>query len=329
MLCLCLCLRQGTPPPLASLPNAPPPHRCNPPTPQNQMTALRAGLDGTPLVLIQGPPGTGKTRTILNLLSVVMHAAAKGSLELMPIAGGVNENGSSGSGGALAAAATGASREAAAAAAASRGSARLERDEGRQYLWALQSPWMFGLPARRDAVGPWPRECVAGMIGWLVGWFSGWLVGWLVGWLGRALIRTTRPILQPYLMPVLTPPPPPLTPPLHPSQTSPSTAPTPGQSTDCFGLTRTPPVAAIGQRSGPKAHVLVCAPSNSALDEIVLRVVKMVGWGLGLDWGFQSVGFGASNLHIASQLPQQSDHSRSNTHSMHPPPTHPPHHTRA
>ncbi len=32
---------------------------------------------------LQGPPGTGKTRTILNLLSVVMHAAAKGSLELL------------------------------------------------------------------------------------------------------------------------------------------------------------------------------------------------------------------------------------------------------
>eukprot|EP00955_Chlamydomonas_euryale_P010003 107396-Chlamydomonas_euryale.AAC.2 len=37
------------------------------------MDALKAGLDGTPVVLIQGPPGTGKTRTILNLLSVVMH----------------------------------------------------------------------------------------------------------------------------------------------------------------------------------------------------------------------------------------------------------------
>jgi hypothetical protein len=52
-----------------------------------QMEALQAGLDGTPLVLIQGPPGTGKTRTILNLLSVVMHAAAKGSLELMRVGG--------------------------------------------------------------------------------------------------------------------------------------------------------------------------------------------------------------------------------------------------
>jgi senataxin len=49
------------------------------------MEALRAGLDGTPVVLIQGPPGTGKTRTILNLLSVVMHSAQKGSLELMRV----------------------------------------------------------------------------------------------------------------------------------------------------------------------------------------------------------------------------------------------------
>ncbi len=43
----------------------------------DQMDALKAGLDGTPVVLIQGPPGTGKTRTILNLLSVVMHSARK------------------------------------------------------------------------------------------------------------------------------------------------------------------------------------------------------------------------------------------------------------
>jgi senataxin len=42
-----------------------------------QMDALKAGLDGTPVVLIQGPPGTGKTRTILNLLSVVMYSAHK------------------------------------------------------------------------------------------------------------------------------------------------------------------------------------------------------------------------------------------------------------
>lgn len=53
-----------------------------------QMEALQAGLDGTPVVLIQGPPGTGKTRTILNLLSVVMHAAQQGALELLTGTGG-------------------------------------------------------------------------------------------------------------------------------------------------------------------------------------------------------------------------------------------------
>jgi len=53
-----------------------------------QMEALHAGLDGTPMVLIQGPPGTGKTRTILNLLSVVMHAAQQGALELLVGTGG-------------------------------------------------------------------------------------------------------------------------------------------------------------------------------------------------------------------------------------------------
>ncbi|KXZ52239.1 hypothetical protein GPECTOR_10g870 [Gonium pectorale] len=55
---------------------------CNP----SQMSALQAGLDGTPVVLIQGPPGTGKTRTILNLLSVIMHSAHKGSVALMSAA---------------------------------------------------------------------------------------------------------------------------------------------------------------------------------------------------------------------------------------------------
>ncbi len=49
------------------------------------MEALRAGLDGSPLVLIQGPPGTGKTRTILNLLSVIMHSASKNALELLKV----------------------------------------------------------------------------------------------------------------------------------------------------------------------------------------------------------------------------------------------------
>eukprot|EP00775_Hariotina_reticulata_P010999 gene10999-11153_t len=99
----------------------------------SQMGALRAGLDGTPLVLIQGPPGTGKTRTILNLLSVVMHSAAKGSLDLVakqarPAAAGTSSA-------VPAAAATDAESE-------------------RQRLWRLQSPWMFGNPTPLDLCGP-------------------------------------------------------------------------------------------------------------------------------------------------------------------------------
>jgi hypothetical protein len=122
------------------------------------MAALCAGLDGTPLVLIQGPPGTGKTRTITNLLSVVMHAAAKGSLELMPIAGGAAAAGAGNGAAATAVAAAAARAEGDAAAAAARGSAQAGEGERRHWLWALQSPWMFGRLTRRDLVGPWPRE---------------------------------------------------------------------------------------------------------------------------------------------------------------------------
>ena len=35
------------------------------------------------LAVIQGPPGTGKTRTILALLSVIMHSAPPGSGKLL------------------------------------------------------------------------------------------------------------------------------------------------------------------------------------------------------------------------------------------------------
>ncbi|KAL6754526.1 AAA domain-containing protein [Haematococcus lacustris] len=142
----------------------------------SQMEALCAGLDGTPLVLIQGPPGTGKTRTILNLLSVVMHAAQKGSLELMKGQPRVN-----GSGGAV------------------------MEDEERLRMWLSQAPWVLGDPSPLDQVTPFDE---------------------------------------------------------------------PGQQGDCFGLVRKVQPAKVGQASGPRAHVLVCAPSNSALDEIVLRILK-------------------------------------------------------
>ncbi|WIA30316.1 hypothetical protein OEZ86_000404 [Tetradesmus obliquus] len=161
----------------------------------SQMAALRAGLDGTPLVLIQGPPGTGKTRTILNLLSVVMHSAAKGSLELVPKAAGSSGSTQPRAAAAAAAAAAGSSAEAAAAA-------------ERQRLWRLQSPWMFGQPTARDLVGP---SKDTGM-------------------------------------------------PMH--------------SPDCFGLLNRRPPAVVGKAQGPRAHVLVCAPSNAALDEVVLRILQ-------------------------------------------------------
>jgi len=40
----------------------------------SQVKAVQTALNRDPLVLIQGPPGTGKTRTILSLLSVLLHS---------------------------------------------------------------------------------------------------------------------------------------------------------------------------------------------------------------------------------------------------------------
>uniref|UniRef100_A0A7S0WSL5 Helicase ATP-binding domain-containing protein n=1 Tax=Chlamydomonas leiostraca TaxID=1034604 RepID=A0A7S0WSL5_9CHLO len=146
----------------------------------SQMDALRAGLDGTPVVLIQGPPGTGKTRTILNLLSVVMHSAQKGSLELMKEVPQEREG------------------------------APLSQlgEEERARLWLAQAPWVGGDLCVRDAITPYDPPASA----------NDAVYGLTVGW-QRAPIR-------------------------------------------------------VGRDSGPKAHVLVCAPSNSALDEIVYRIIK-------------------------------------------------------
>lgn len=147
---------------------------CNP----SQMGALQAGLDGTPLVLIQGPPGTGKTRTILNLLSVVLHAAKRGSLKL--IAGG-------------------------GAAPAAEGSGVSGGQALRAALWRAVSPWLDGRPDPRELVAPDEEGDPSNVFGLLAGQ------------------EPTR-------------------------------------------------VAKAG--AGPTAHVLVCAPSNSALDEIVSRIIK-------------------------------------------------------
>lgn len=46
-----------------------------------------------------------------------------------------------------------------------------------------------------------------------------------------------------------------------------------GSPTDDFGMARVQKPYRVGIHNKPTAHVLVCAPSNSALDEIVLRLL--------------------------------------------------------
>ncbi|MEW5304818.1 MAG: hypothetical protein WDW36_007402 [Sanguina aurantia] len=185
----------------------------------SQMGALQAGLDGTPVVLIQGPPGTGKTRTILNLLSVIMHSAHKGSLEVKarssttaataaaaassaatasvksPPDASVSEAVTDASNGSSNGASDGASTQLAVV-----DRVALARDA----LWMQQCPWLQGAPNLRDLV-PYNAKASA---------------------------------------------------------------------SDCFGMARRRPAHVIGRHAGPRAHVLVCAPSNSALDEIVIRILK-------------------------------------------------------
>ncbi|KAK9842012.1 hypothetical protein WJX81_004236 [Elliptochloris bilobata] len=140
---------------------------------ESQVKALVAGLDHSPVVLIQGPPGTGKTRTILNLLSVILHAAPPDS--------------------------------------AGMGSRAPEAPlteltwADKKRLWYKASPWLMGY-SREDAARPWDPD------------------------------------------------------------------PPPGDDRYSYGTDEKP--VYVGAEKGPKAHVLVCAPSNSALDEIVLRLDK-------------------------------------------------------
>eukprot|EP00892_Ulva_mutabilis_P007653 jgi/Ulvmu1/525/UM001_0533.1 len=48
----------------------------------------------------------------------------------------------------------------------------------------------------------------------------------------------------------------------------------PGSNQDWFGLAARPPVITLGRSKLTKSRILVCAPSNAALDEIVLRVLR-------------------------------------------------------
>ena len=46
-----------------------------------------------------------------------------------------------------------------------------------------------------------------------------------------------------------------------------------GVPSDAFGLLDIALPRVVGPDTGPKAHALICAPSNSALDEIVIRLL--------------------------------------------------------
>ena len=76
--------------------------------------------------------------------------------------------------------------------------------------------------------------------------------------------------------PITPPPPPPLTPlppPPDPRDALPSSPHTATEGADLFGMARRVDPRPVGS-GGPRARVLVCAPSNSALDEVVVRVMQ-------------------------------------------------------
>eukprot|EP00803_Ostreobium_quekettii_P007947 evm.model.scf_520.6 EVM.evm.TU.scf_520.6 scf_520:61854-71225(+) len=144
----------------------------------SQIEALHAGLDGPPVVLVQGPPGTGKTHAILGLLSIVLHAARKGTLDVLDD-----------------------SDDAAA------GGMEFSKEDSAR-LWEKTAPWVLGLPVKRDEEPPYEDSD--------------------------------------------------------------------GEAEDvcCSLLQRELPVV-VGGAKRRKGRVLICAPSNSALDELICRIITI------------------------------------------------------
>lgn len=141
-----------------------------------QMSAVTGGLDGRPLVLIQGPPGTGKTKTILGLLSIIMHSAPAGTVDTHVPSSAMEGLGP-------------------------------EAEDEPEGLWARGAPWLLSRNPRDDLPSIEEIEGAA------------------------------------------------------------------ANPDDVYGLAIRCTARVITERVGPKAHVLVCAPSNSALDEIVGRIL--------------------------------------------------------
>ncbi|RMZ53306.1 hypothetical protein APUTEX25_004794 [Auxenochlorella protothecoides] len=152
----------------------------------SQLAAVTAGLDGTSLTLIQGPPGTGKTKTILGLLSIVLHAAPRGAFSSQRAQP----------------AGEGSAAQAGKPEARARPSRSLTPAEVHA-TWQAHCHWLTGAPDPREAVVP-------------------------------------AELADP---------------------------------SDDYGLTRRAIPFRIGKSAGIRARVLVCAPANSALDEIVLRLI--------------------------------------------------------
>lgn len=103
----------------------------------SQLAAVTAGLDGTSLTLIQGPPGTGKTKTILGLLSIVLHAAPRGAFSSQRAQP----------------AGEGSAAQAGKPEARARPSRSLTPAEVHA-TWQAHCPWLTGAPDPREAVVP-------------------------------------------------------------------------------------------------------------------------------------------------------------------------------
>jgi senataxin len=195
---------------------------------ESQMQAVTAGLDGSPMVLIQGPPGTGKTKTIMGLLSIILHSAPKGafSTTVAPAAAAAAGGGKKKS--------NGGDIEEEEEEQVDGAGARRKRQKTRQkkagkdkdreggeedvHQYAIDSITKL-TPATRQAA--WLACCP---------------------WLKDNKRDRIIPI----------------------DQADPSLA---------YGLLTKSAAIRIGSKEGLRARVLLCAPSNSALDEIVLRLI--------------------------------------------------------
>ena len=147
---------------------------------ESQVKAMSTALSQDPFVLIQGPPGTGKTRTILSLLSVLLHSVPSTSSRTTVDFASYAEI-----------------REA---------REKMSSEQTRR-AWRLASPWLNGVENPRDAP---PTISLAS------------------GGEGVAKPPSKRKVIA----------------------------------------------QSLGTHTYKRSKILICAPSNSALDEIVLRIMR-------------------------------------------------------